>query len=108
MNKIVAERMASKVTSSVIMMVIIIVLFIVVMLRIMLLPPAVVIDVALVIALSTTFSLAIAKIIGGSLPLIALACKQDPAAMAAPFITTCVDTVSLLVYFFLSVTILGI
>lgn len=83
-------------------------LFVVVMLRIMLLPPVVIIDVALVIALSTTLSLAIAKIIGGSLPLIALACKQDPAAAAAPFITTCVDTVSLLIYFFLSVTLLGI
>lgn len=83
-------------------------LFVVVVLRIMVLPPDVILDVALVIALSTALSLAVAKIIGGSLPLIALACKQDPAAMAAPFITTCVDTVSLMIYFFLSMKLLGL
>lgn len=83
-------------------------LFIVVTLRIMLLPPMVVLDVALVIALSTVLSLVVANIVGGFLPLVALACKQDPAAMAAPFITTVIDTVSLLIYFFLSVKLLGI
>lgn len=83
-------------------------LFIVVTLRIMLLPPVVILDVALVIALSTVISLVVANVVGGLLPLVALACKQDPAAMAAPLITTVIDTLSLLIYFYLSVKLLGI
>nr|WP_330400960.1 magnesium transporter [Sporanaerobium hydrogeniformans] len=39
------------------------------------------------------------KVIGCILPLIAKKCKLDPAIMAAPLITTIVDTCSILVYF---------
>ena len=41
----------------------------------------------------------ISKIIGATLPMIARKLKQDPAIMAAPFITTLVDLASVIVYF---------
>ena len=50
----------------------------------------------------------IAKMVGGVLPILAKACKADPAVMASPFITTIVDAVSLLVYFMFAKTLLGI
>lgn len=84
------------------------VLFVIVVLRIMFLPPSVSIDVALVVATSTIVAMILSKLMGGLLPLLALALKQDPAAMAAPLITTIVDTLSLLVYFYLCVKFLGI
>ena len=37
--------------------------------------------------------------LGGVLPLIAKACRMDPAIMASPLITTIVDAVSLVIYF---------
>ncbi len=55
--------------------------------------------------LSVTVSLAlvgavlIAKIIGGTLPILAKAVKLDPALLAAPVITTVVDGVTLILYF---------
>ncbi len=48
-----------------------------------------------------------AKIIGSALPLIAKSIKLDPAVMASPFITTIVDTLSLLIYFKVAGIILG-
>ena len=53
----------------------------------------------LVVCLALALTVIIAKIVGGVLPIIAKACKADPAVMASPFITTIVDAVSLLVYF---------
>ena len=41
----------------------------------------------------------IAKMVGTLLPLLAKALKLDPAVMASPFITTIVDTLTLLIYF---------
>ncbi len=41
----------------------------------------------------------IAKIIGGTLPILAKAVKLDPALLAAPVITTVVDGVTLILYF---------
>ena len=49
-----------------------------------------------------------AKLIGGSLPLLAQRIGLDPAVMASPFITTAVDAVSLLVYFGVAGALLGI
>ncbi len=54
---------------------------------------------AIVVALSLATTIMIAKLIGGVLPLIAKKMKLDPALMAAPLITTVVDTCSILVYF---------
>ena len=50
-------------------------------------------------ALTMLCTVIVAKTIGGVLPLIAKACRMDPAIMASPLITTIVDAVSLVIYF---------
>jgi magnesium transporter len=62
----------------------------------------------LVVCLALAATVIIAKIVGGALPIIAKACKADPAVMASPFITTIVDAVSLLVYFMFAKMLLHI
>ena len=54
---------------------------------------------ASVIALSIMGTVIIAKFIGCVLPLIAKKIKLDPALMAAPLISTILDTCSMLIYF---------
>ena len=61
-----------------------------------------------VVCLALGVTVVIAKLVGGSLPLIAKALGADPAVMASPFITTIVDAVSLLVYFLFAQTLLGV
>lgn len=53
---------------------------------------------ALVISAAMFLAIVMAKIVGCTLPLIAKKCKLDPAVVASPFITTILDTLSLLVY----------
>ena len=53
----------------------------------------------LVVCLALAVTVLFAKVVGGTLPLLAKALKMDPAVMASPFITTIVDALSLLVYF---------
>jgi magnesium transporter len=48
------------------------------------------------------FTVVVANIVGGALPIIAKKCKIDPAVMAAPLITTIVDALALIVYFALA------
>ena len=55
--------------------------------------------VAFVVCVTLALTVLVAKIIGCSLPLLAKKIGFDPAVMASPFITTIVDTMSLLVYF---------
>ena len=62
----------------------------------------------LVVCMALALTVIIAKIVGGVLPIVAKACKADPAVMASPFITTIVDAVSLLVYFMFAKSLLGI
>lgn len=63
--------------------------------------------VALAVSASLFFTIILAKSIGGLLPIGAQALKLDPAVMAAPLITTIVDTVSLLIYvFFVSILLI--
>ena len=50
----------------------------------------------------------LAKLVGGTLPLLAKKLGFDPAVMASPIITTIVDFLSLLVYFTFATTILHI
>ena len=50
----------------------------------------------------------VAKIIGCSLPILAKRIGFDPAVMASPLITTIVDAISLIIYFFMASTFLGI
>lgn len=54
---------------------------------------------AVVIALSLSVTIVLSKLIGCILPLLAKKVHLDPAIMAAPLITTLVDTCSILVYF---------
>lgn len=57
------------------------------------------VSLALVIGLSLSVTIVISKLIGCMLPLLAKKINLDPAIMAAPLITTMVDTCSILVYF---------
>ena len=61
-----------------------------------------------VVCLALAATVIFAKVVGGTLPLIAKALKMDPAVMASPFITTSVDAVSLLLYFVFASSLLGI
>lgn len=55
--------------------------------------------IALTVSITMVFTVLVAKTIGGVLPLLAKACRMDPAIMASPLITTIVDAVSLVIYF---------
>lgn len=55
--------------------------------------------IALVVSATLLITVCIAKLVGCLLPVAAKAVHLDPAVMASPFITTIVDTISLLVYF---------
>ena len=61
-----------------------------------------------VVCLALMVTVVFAKVVGGTLPLIAKALKLDPAVMASPFITTIVDALSLLVYFLFARMLLGV
>ena len=65
-------------------------------------------SVALSVSLAVTLTIITAKLIGASLPLIAKKIGFDPAVMASPLITTLVDAMSLLLYFFISMLLLPI
>lgn len=62
----------------------------------------------LVISATLTVTVFASKLVGCVLPIIAKAVKLDPAVMASPFITTIIDILSLVVYFFFAMRILGI
>ncbi len=64
--------------------------------------------VVLVVSLAIFATVVIAKVVGGLLPLAAKLFKLDPAIMAAPLITTIVDALSLILYFYLAGVILKI
>ncbi len=60
----------------------------------------------LVICTAMFCAVVFAKLIGGSLPILAKLVHLDPALMAGPMITTIVDAVTLLIYFALAQTFL--
>ncbi len=64
--------------------------------------------VAFVVALSLSVTIIVAKLFGASLPLFAKKIGLDPAVMASPLITTLVDAISLVVYFFVASFVLKI
>ena len=49
-----------------------------------------------------------AKLVGCTLPILAEKIGFDPAVMASPFISTIVDSISLLIYFRFATLLLGI
>lgn len=64
--------------------------------------------VALVICLTLVCTVFCAKVVGCLLPLLAEKIGLDPAVMAAPFISTIVDVLSLVIYFAFATALLGI
>lgn len=79
-----------------------IVLFVINTLRIGLFMPDVGWGIALLVSLTIFLTITLANLVGGSLPLLAIVLKQDPASMAAPLITTLVDAISLSAYFLIA------
>ncbi len=63
--------------------------------------------ISVAVSISLIGTVLIAKIVGGSLPIIAKKLKLDPALMAAPLITTIVDAVTVLIYFSISMALLS-
>lgn len=66
------------------------------------------INLSIVVSLSLIGTVIIAKMAGSTLPMIAKKLKIDPAIMAAPLITTIVDTFSIVIYFKIASIILKI
>jgi magnesium transporter len=64
------------------------------------------IKVALVVSVTMSLTVVMAKLIGCTLPLVAKKLGFDPAVMASPFITTIVDALSLLVYLKIATAVL--
>ena len=62
--------------------------------------------VPIVVCLTMAITVICAKLIGCILPILAKRLGFDPAVMAAPFITTIVDALSLVVYFAIAVSII--
>ncbi len=64
--------------------------------------------VSAVVAMSLGVTILVAKLIGAILPILAKRIGLDPAVMASPLITTLVDAVSLVVYFYVASAMLNI
>lgn len=64
--------------------------------------------VGLIVSITLGITVIISKLIGASLPILALRIGLDPAVMASPFITTAVDAVSLVLYFAIAFPFFGI
>lgn len=64
--------------------------------------------IAITVSISVMFTVMLAKLVGGLLPIGAKKIKLDPAIMASPLITTIVDATSLIVYFAVAKMMLGI
>lgn len=64
--------------------------------------------IALVVCLTLSLTVVVAKLIGCVLPIFAKMVGLDPAVCASPFITTIVDALSLLIYFGIATAVLGI
>ena len=63
---------------------------------------------SITVCISLYFTIVIAKMVGGVLPLIAKKLNLDPAIMAGPLITTVVDALALFVYFSTATRLLGL
>ncbi len=69
--------------------------------------PSVTVGIAVIVAITLALTILIAKIVGSMLPLLAAKIGFDPAVMASPFITTIVDALSLIVYYFIASSVLA-
>lgn len=64
--------------------------------------------IGLVIALTLMVNCPIAATVGGVIPIVARACRVDPAVFSTPFISTFCDASGLLIYFLMAISILGL
>lgn len=64
--------------------------------------------VSLTVCASLFFTIVLAKVVGGILPIISKKLNLDPAIMSSPLITTIVDAFALIVYFAFAKLLLGI
>lgn len=64
--------------------------------------------VSLTVCVSLFFTIVLAKVVGGILPIISKKLNLDPSIMASPLITTIVDAFALIVYFAFAKLLLGI
>ncbi len=64
-------------------------------------------QVSLVVSAALLGTVILAKLVGAILPILAKLCRLDPAVVANPFITTIVDAVSVILFCYLSIGILG-
>lgn len=64
--------------------------------------------VSLTVCASLFFTIVLAKVVGGILPIVSKKLNLDPAIMASPLITTIVDAFALIVYFAFAKLLLGI
>ena len=65
-------------------------------------------SVALVVSTTLLLTVIVAKMVGSTLPMLAKKMGFDPAVMASPFITTIVDAISLIFYFWITSMVLGL
>lgn len=65
-------------------------------------------DLAIVVGVTLILVVILAKSLGCILPMLAKKLKLDPAIMAAPLITTMVDTCSVFIYFNIAIIIMGL
>lgn len=63
---------------------------------------------ALVVGITLIFTVIVAKLLGCTLPVLAKRLKLDPAIMAAPIISTIVDTLSVFIYFTVAMWLMNI
>ena len=66
------------------------------------------IQLAIVLGITLIVTTIVSKVLGCVLPMLAKRLKLDPAIMAAPLITTLVDVCSILVYFQVATSIMGL
>ena len=64
--------------------------------------------ISITVCLTLFFTVVLAKLVGGLLPIAAKKVNVDPAIMASPLITTIVDAVALLIYFEFTTIFLGL
>ena len=74
----------------------------------MMLDSGISLEIAFVVSLTLLATVIFAKIVGCLLPIGAKKIGLDPTVMASPFITTLVDTVSLLIYFTIASLLLSL
>jgi magnesium transporter len=65
-------------------------------------------QIAIVLAIALVVVCTLATLIGSLIPLLAQRMGVDPAVVSAPFITTIVDTVGLIIYFMVARAVLGL